>query len=404
MNKPALSYNPLDPTVHADPYPSYRMLQEQGDVVYNDIMKSWLVVGYDAVKQAFNNPHLSSQRVDALLARVPQCPLHTSERALGNLRSWILFEDPPDHSRLRNLVHLAFTPRLIEQLRPKVEELVDHLLAAQTGPEMDLIAALAGPLPVYVIADLLGIPRDDSELLKRCSDQIARLLAQARPTVDDAAEAGSALNELSDYFLELIEQKRAQPQDDLITRLVQTQEASEVLSDEEIVSTCTVLLFGGHETTTNLIGNGTFALIKNPTQWQELRRNPELIPLAVKELLRYDSPVQWLTRVTKEDVEIAGVTIPAKRPVMLMIGAANRDERIFERADRLEVTRKRGRSLSLGQGIHYCLGAALAQLEGEVALRALLRKYSLPVLARPSVNWRAEIGLRGLKELWIQDG
>lgn len=395
-------YNPLDPDVHANPFPAYTSLRGQGDVVFNELLQAWMVVGYNAIREAFSDPRLSSQRVDALLGRVPQCPLKANDDAVANLRSWLLFQDPPKHTKLRDLVHLAFAPRLVQQLRPKVEALVEEFLKGE-AEETDVISTLAGPLPVYVIADLLGLPRGDSTLLKRCSDEIAGLLAQPRPTPEDASQAGAALRELSAYFSELAQQRREDPQDDLITQLVQAKEQEEALSDQEIVSTCTVLLFGGHETTTNLIGNGMLALLNNPAQWARLQEDRSLIPNAVKELLRYDSPVQWITRVATEQVEIAGQAIPAGARVMLVLGSGNRDSRIFAQPDELDVTRAKLRPLSLGHGIHYCLGASLAQLEGEVAFSGLLDKFRQPILAQERLKWRPEMGLRGLEELWVRE-
>jgi unspecific monooxygenase len=305
--------------------------------------------------------------------------------------------DPPDHTRLRRLVSKAFTARLIERLRPRIEQVVQELLADASG-EVDLIRALAYPLPVILISELLGVPAQDRDRFKGWSDALARgldpdfLLPAA-----DIAERDQARLEFAAYFQELSALRRSDPRDDLLSALVAVSDGGDALTEQELLATCILLLVAGHETTVNLIGNGALALLRHPDQLAWLRTHPEAVPAAIEELLRYDPPVQLTLRTALQDTELAGATIKRGELVLLLTGAANRDPTVFEDPDRLDLQRAASGHLSFGLGIHFCLGAPLARLEGEIALAALLRRDI--TLAGGDLAYRDNLVLRGLARL-----
>jgi cytochrome P450 len=317
----------------------------------------------------------------------------------------MLFRDPPDHTRLRGLVSKAFTPRTIEQLRGHIQEIVDRLLdraLAQGG--MDVIEDLAYPLPVTVICEMLGVPVDDHASIRGWSADIARSLDAIGLRIDEGiVERGRvARRALADYFRALVPERRARPQADLLSGLLAAEEQGDKLTEPEVISMCLLLFIAGHETTVNLIGNGTLALLRHPAELARLQREPGLVPNAVEELLRYDSPVQRTARITTEDVEIAGHPIAKGAMVVTALGAANRDPAQFPDPDRLDVARKDPRHISFGYGIHFCLGAPLARVEGQLALGTLLRRAPGLALAEPSPEWRESSVLRGLKRLLVR--
>jgi hypothetical protein len=315
-----------------------------------------------------------------------------------NDRSSMLRMDPPDHTRLRSLVSKAFTPRTVETLRPRIEQIVeDQLDAVAAAGQMDVIRDLAYPLPVTVIAEMLGIPIEDRERFKHWSDEAIRSLGFSNE--DDARRSMQATRELRAYLQPIVEQRRREPREDLISALVAAEEQGDKLSTDEVFSTIILLLVAGNETTTNLIGNGLLALLRNPQQLELLRDDPALIENAVEELLRYDSPVQFTSRIPLEQIEIDGRHIPAGKELLLVLGGANRDPAQYVDPDRLDVTRKEIRHLAFGHGIHFCLGAPLARLESQTALLALVQRFPRMRLAVAEPKRGDNILLRGLAEL-----
>ena len=313
----------------------------------------------------------------------------------------MLHQDQPEHTRLRALVSQAFTPRAIEKLRSRVEQTAEQLLDAVAGqPSFDLIAALAYPLPITIIADLMGVPPQDMDRFKDWSNDLALSVEPFLP--EDAMErVGGAAEELTEYFEAIIAVRRREPRDDLISELLAAEEEGSKLTHDELIKTLILLLVAGNETTRNLIGNGMLALLSNPDQLQRLWDNPDLLNPAVKELLRYDPPVQLDGRVVRQDVEIDGKHIRAGQLVISLIGAANRDPAVFEQPDVLDIGRKGTSHLSFGRGIHYCLGASLAELEGRIAFKTILRRFrSMRLAGEP--KRREQISLRGVEELWVE--
>jgi cytochrome P450 len=314
----------------------------------------------------------------------------------------MLSSDPPEHTRLRNLVSKAFTFKAVESLRPRIQQVVDELLDAVEGKDqMDVIWDLGYPLPVIVIAEMLGVPAAQRDTFKRWSDDIVATLGGPMVTADVQERGRTAAIEMADYFRVVIAERRKHPQEDLLSALVAAEERGDVLSEEELLATCILLLAAGNETTTNLIGNGTLALLRNPDQLRLLREQPEWIESAVEELLRYDGPVQGTARVALEDIEIGGTLIKQGQIAMCMLAAANRDPAQFARPEVLDVTRQENRHIAFGFGIHFCLGAPLARAEGQIAFSTLLRRFPKIMLADEEPPYTGTFILRGLKSLPI---
>jgi cytochrome P450 len=310
----------------------------------------------------------------------------------------MLLLDPPEHTRLRGLVNKAFTPRRVAALAPRIEALVEELLApARRERRMDVMEDLAAPLPAIVIAELLGVPVEDHRRFKHWASELVNALGAGGP-IDSGPRVEKAMAPLLDYLRGVIEARRAEPRDDLIGALIEAQEERDALTDQELLSNSFLLLLAGHETTTNLIGNGLLALLRSPEQWQRLRAEPGRLEHAIEELLRFDSPVQATVRVAKQDLELAGAAIPARAMVVVGLGAANHDPAAFPDPDRLDVCRANVRHLSFGFGGHFCLGAGLARLEARCAFRALLEQAPDVRLAGP-VTRRPNFLLRGLASL-----
>jgi cytochrome P450 len=296
----------------------------------------------------------------------------------------------------------AFTPRVVEGLRPRIQAIVDELLEAVGNVgTMEVVDDLAYPLPVRVICEMLGVPPSDHLRIKQWSSDVARALdmigAPGDPDVLARGQAGH--HALAEYFMALLPERRAHPRDDLLSLLIAAEEQGDKLTEGELLVTCLLLFIAGHETTVNLIGNGLLALLRNPDQLQRLRMNPALLPTAVEELLRYDSPVQRTARIPNTDVEVGGRSIPRGTLVVAAIGAANRDPAHFPDPDRLDIGRADNRHIAFGFGIHYCLGAPLARLEGQIALGTLLRRFPSLALASQVADWRESSTLRGLRTL-----
>jgi pimeloyl-[acyl-carrier protein] synthase len=387
-------FNPMDPEFIADPYPTYHRLRAE-DPVHRSPLGFWVLTRYDDVVAALRDPRLGKAGIEAMVAA-----RYGSAAPVTGLS--MLVRDPPDHTRLRGLVNTAFTPRVVDRLRPHIQQIVDDLLARVEGAHgMDLIADFAYPLPVIVICEMLGVPVEDREDFKAWGLAIARSLdAILLPPDSDVAQRGaSARRALGQYFRGLIAERRGAPRDDLLSSLIAAEAAGDKLSEDELLATCILLLIAGHETTVNLIGNGTLALLRHPAELRRLRDDPSLIQSAVEELLRYDGPVQRSTRILHEDVSFQGTTIPKGDMVLTFIGAADRDPAQFPEPDRLDLARRDNRHIAFGWGIHFCLGAPLARLEGQIAIGTLVRRLPRLALATDRPEFRESVTLRGLQSL-----
>jgi cytochrome P450 len=393
-----LAFDPLDPAFIADPYPLYRRLREEAPI-FKTQQGLWLLTRYDDVALTLRDKRFGKDFAGNIQRRYGTDRMH--EPVLANLAKTMLVLDPPDHTRLRSLVTKAFTARRVADMRPRIAALVDQQLdrVAKKGA-MDVIRDLAHRLPVIVICDMLGIPEDHREAFLVGSNVTGRILEPVPMTREELDHANVATQLGNNYFDQLCDLRRKDPQDDLTTELVKAEEAGDRLSTEELRANIGLLFGAGHETTTNLIGNGLLALHRAPEQWQRLKDDPSLIANAVEELLRFDSSVQMTGRVTNTEVEIGGVTLPANESVIMLLGAANRDPAHYADPDKLDVGRANVRPMSFGGGIHHCLGAQLARLEGELVFAALLER--LPTLELPEKDapaWRHSFTLRGLSRL-----
>lgn len=388
------------PEFRQDPYPLYARMRRE-DPVYRSSQGMWYLTRYADVEAAIRDPRLSSDLERLRRWQVRQTGKDGFDNKLGErLGHSMINTDPPDHTRLRKLVNKAFTPRRAKGLRPRIEGIVDELLddAAAAGPTIDLIGAVAYPLPVTVICELLGVPRSDQGRVRGWSRQILDQPESPLP-LESSERMEQAVEEFLNYLEDLVRRRRAEPGDDLISALIAVQERGDQLSDDELLSTCFLLLIGGHETSVHLIGNGTLSLLRHPDQLRRLQQDPGLIRSAVEELLRYDSPVQMLIRVAVGALEIGGVTLGDGDMVLPMLGAAHRDPDRFADPDLLNLGRADNRHLSFGSGPHFCVGAPLARLEGEIAIGALVRRLPALRLDTDTLEWRSNPELRGLEAL-----
>ena len=386
-----MDFNPLSPEVTANPYPYYAELRNKAPVIWLEPFQSWALSRYADVDFALRNPQIFSSSVftaEALgdLNPVPEVP-------------WILDMNPPDHTRLRKLANKGFAPRLIRALEPRVRAITQELIEAlRSQPEGDLVATLSGPLPTTVIAEMLGVEPERRDDFKVWSDDVVR--ATGRPTDEtERAQIRKSEAELRAYFEQMIERRRTEPGEDVITALVQAEEERDMLSSKEILALAVLLLLAGNETTTNLIGNAVLTLLTHPEELAKVRADRSLVPALVEEVLRYNSPVQVIFRRTAQDVELEGGKIPAGQNVFLLLGSANRDERQFPEPDRFDIARNPQDHVAFGYGIHYCLGAPLARLEGRSALQALLFDCPPFRLAVERVDPIASLIVRGPQTL-----
>lgn len=406
--------SPLDftrPAFRRDPYATYRELRESAPLHYlqGPLSRFWVLTRHADVTAVLRDPRMSVERNLAFLPAAPATAadpetLHPLARALRVLPRVMLFRDPPDHTRLRGLVGRAFTPRMVEALRPRIAALVDELLAPLAdGAPFDVVAGLAEPLPILVIAELLGLPAGDRADLKRWSDDLAVML-DGSIALQHLGKAAQSAVEVLGYLREHLAERRRAPREDLISAMLAARDRDGTLDDDEILATTLLVMGAGHETTTNLIGNATLALLRHPEQLARLGREPALGPLAVEEFLRFDSPVQATSRISRTPLELHGETVPAGEEIALLLGAANRDPEAFAEPDRFDVARGDGRHLSFGSGIHFCLGANLARIEAELAIAGLLARAPrlAPAADDDTLEWRPGWLLRGLVRLPVR--
>ena len=368
-------FNPFLPEHAADPYPGYHRLRASDPVYFSPALRGWILTRHTDVVAVLSDPRFSvDRRQSTVFRRLNAFGSLAPEFAEAITRN-LLMLDPPDHTRLRRLVSRAFTPRMVERLRGRVESLVDELLDAQrSARSMDLIRDFAYPLPVTVIAEMLGVPIANRDRFKSWSDDLVTLLDPLQAT-NGLEPAQRAYFELRDYFRGVFADRRRHPREDLVSALVVDDEQGDALTEPELVSLAMLILGAGHETTTNLIGNAAFALLRNQGERARLQQNPSLINSAVEEFLRYDSPIQTTDRVATEDCRIDGRQVRKGQLVGLVLGAANRDPEQFPDPDRLDISRTPNRHLAFGSGTHQCAGMHLARLEGHVAISRFLARF-----------------------------
>jgi cytochrome P450 len=395
------------PDMLPDPYPTYRRLRETAPVYWSVPLDAWVLTRYDDVDAALRDLRFSSTFGDLGPPAVQEGHADAAgQQALSTLYRFVanslVFSDPPNHTRLRELVAKAFTPRAIEALHGQIQALVDELLGAVAAQhQMDLVPALAYPLPLAVIGGMLGIPRADHERVKGwCDDFLVpfgRDLATLTP--DDRVRVEASSTALVQYARGLVEAARAHPRDDLISGLVQAATAGDKLSEDELFATVVLFIIAGHENLTSLLGVGTLALLRNPDELARPRADPSLWPKAVEELVRYVTPNQFIRRRAKEAVTLGGQTIQPEQGVILVLAAANRDPAHFPDPERLDLTRQAERHLAFGHGFHYCIGAWLARLEAEIAWRTLFERFPTLRLATDHWEYQDNFNVRQLRAL-----
>ncbi|MCU1389824.1 MAG: Cytochrome, partial [Ilumatobacteraceae bacterium] len=386
--------SPFDLDYSVDPYPSLEAVRaKHGQVYYRKVFRQWFVVGHDEALELLRSPSLSvGSAMDVLMEVRPYSQL--SDEARDSFVRWLLFVDPPDHTRLRRLVQRAFTPVTIKAFEPRVRVIADELIAEiadQDAP--DVVRSFTSPLPVFAIGELLGLPSDRWAWLKAASDDITGLVDPLHGFDPDVVNVRVA--ELNAYFTEVIEQRRIEPRDDLISVLVTAADDGEQLDNNELLAMLGFLLFAGHETTTGLIGNSLVALAQHPQQRAMLRDRPELIDNAVEELIRFDTSVQATPRATTAPIRVGDVTIPAGQRVAILWGLVNRDVRRWPDADQLRLDRPDPKPLSFGHGIHHCLGASLARMEMRVAIPAFLAAFGDYRIDPSTTEWKRSLSVRG---------
>lgn len=404
---PATPARPLiDAAFLANPYPAYEALRQAGPINWSEEFfgGAWLLTNHSDVEMVLKDARFSAQRTGAWV--------NDREEERGELRSFqrlfaraLLFLDAPDHTRIRKVLNAGFRPEVIQKLVPHIEQIVTDLLdQAQAGDSFDFIEQVARPLPVHVITRLMGIEDGQREDFMVWSDHLALFIGSPLPTREQARRAQSSLLAMSAYFETLLEHKRCTPGDDLTSRLVQAEARGEIEGGAELLSQCAMLLFAGHETTRHLLGSGVQALLTHPEQCERLRQKPELLPSAVREFLRFDSPVQYTGRRVATDLVLHGRQLRRGDLVLPLIGAASRDSARYLQPDTLDITRSEGPSLAFGVGPHVCLGAALTRIEAEIVFRQVLERWPDLRLLDASPRWGQNPAYRGLVALPLAHG
>lgn len=398
----AFDFRPEAPQFLRDPFPVFRRLREEDPVHWSPRLKAWVLTRYDDVRAVLADSGMSSDRLRPFFAALPGEQAARIANLVRYLTHWMVFRDPPEHTRLRRLAGRVFTLQAMTAMRPVVEARVEALLDRLDGrSEIDFIADFAGPLPALVIMAMLGVPEGELARIKRLSDELALFVGSARLPAEKYAIAERAAKEMAEFFCALIAERRREPRADLLSQLVRLEDRGERLADDELVATCILLLFAGHETTTHHLANGLLALLRFPGELEKLRADPGLAPRAVEELLRYDGPSGALVRIVTRAHAMRGRHLRRGERVFLMLNAANRDPHAWEQPDRLWLERGGPAHLAFGYGPHLCLGFPLARLEGQVALPALLARWREIALAAPEdeIEWLDSMVFRGMKRL-----
>jgi hypothetical protein len=396
---PLSLYHLLDPEILADPYPLYRRLRSEDPVHWDPYLHAWVVTRYADVVSVFQRFSADRTPTPERLASMGMEQLSPIARVMVKQ---MLFLDPPQHSRIRGLAAVAFTPRRVELLRSSIQKIADDLIdGVEAQGEMEIMEALANPLPAIVTAGLLGVPTQDHERLKNWSQDFAEVLGNFQHNPDRAARVLRSLEEMTAYFRNAVQRQASEPTEGLVNALTMAEVDGDRLTEDEVIANVIVTMVGGQETTTNLIGNGLLTLLRHPDELKRLRAEPSLIPSAVEELLRYESPSQHTARLAPADIELGGRLIRKSQAVIAVMGAANRDPERFTDPDRLDLAREDNRHVAFGWAGHFCFGAPLARIEGQIAFATLLRRLPGLRIQPGPITWRQNMGLRGLTALRV---
>jgi hypothetical protein len=399
----ALTFDPAQDDVRRDPFPTYARLQDDDPVHWSPSLRSWVLTRYDDVRQVMLSDAMSPDRLRPFYAKLDGERRELLSEVMRYMSLWMVFRDPPEHTRLRRLVGTVFNLKALEALAPQVTQVVDHLLdQVPTGQPVDWAQAVAMPLPAYVIMDMLKIPYADYPELKAASDELRAFIGSARADGDRYQRARSGAERLARFFRALIHDRRAAPGDDFVSRMITARDEQGTLSEDELVATCMLVLFAGHETTTHLLGNAVQALLTHPEQLQRLRDDPALIDSAVEEFLRYDGPSNAIARVVATEHSLHGKLLKAGDRVFAMANAANRDPRQFSDPQGLDLGRTPNRHLTFGFGTHFCMGAPLARLEAKLCIGRLVQRFDHIERAPGDVDWIDALMMRGVATLPVR--
>ena len=398
-----LDYRPDDPAFLADPFPLFRRMQDEDPCHWSPRLKAWVLTRYEDVRRVCLDKDMSSDRLRPYFATLPPAEAVRIAELMRYLTLWMVFRDAPEHTRLRRLTSRVFHVKSMHAMRPRIEALMQWLFEC-IGPrgEFDFIGEFAGPLPALVIMDMLGVPRVELARVKRLSDDMALFIGSSRMAQEKYDIAEVATREMAEFFRGMIGARRAAPQADLLSELVHLEDAGDRLSDDELVATCILLLFAGHETTTNHIANGLLGLLRFPKEKARLRDDPALAAAAVEELLRYDGPNGAQVRIVQQAHALHGKQLKPGERVFILLNAANRDPRAYADPDRLDISRNGPPHLAFGFGLHICLGFPLARLEGQIALPAVLSRWPGIELAGDRLQWLNSMVFRGMKAMPVQ--
>jgi hypothetical protein len=396
---PLSLYHLLDPDVLADPYPLYRRLRTESPVHWDPYLHAWVVTRYADVVTVL---HRFSAARTPTPEQLDAIGLSSLAPVAALMVRQMLFLDAPAHTRIRSLAAQAFTPRRVAELRRHIQEIADTLLDAVVARgRMDVIQDLAAPLPAIVTAEMLGVPTADHPQLKAWSADFAEVLGNFQHNPDRAARVLRSTEDMLDYFRAAVREQRTRPRPGLVSAMLQAEIDGDRFTEDEVIANCIITMIGGQETTTNLIGNGVLALLRHPDELERLRREPALIGSAIEELLRYESPSQHTARLAPEDTVLGGQQIRRRQAVIAVMAAGNRDPERFPDPDRLDLARPDNRHLAFGWAAHFCFGAPLARLEGQIVVSTLLRRLAALRLETSTLEWRTNLGLRGLTGLPI---
>lgn len=399
----SVDYRPDDPAHLADPFPLYRRMQDEDPCHWSPRLKAWVLTRYEDVRRVCLDKEMSSDRLRPFFASLPPPEAQRIADIVRYLSLWMVFRDPPEHTRLRRLTSKVFHVRSMHAMRPRIESLTAWLFE-QVGErrEFDFIADFAGPLPALVIMDMLGVPREALRDVKRLSDDMALFIGSSRMSAEKYGIAQAATHAMAEFFRGMIDARRVRPQDDLLSELVHLEDEGDRMTDDELVATCILLLFAGHETTTNHIANGLLGLLRFPQELRRLRDDPLLAPAAVEELLRYDGPNGAQVRIVREAQVLHGRELRPGERVFILLNAANRDPRAYADPDRVDLGRDGPPHLAFGFGLHICLGFPLARLEGQIALPAVLARWPHLELVQARLEWLNSMVFRGVTSMPVR--
>jgi cytochrome P450 len=392
----------FDPAFYENPYPAYARLRAERPLDWCRPLRAWTVTRYADISALLRDPRVGSNRPDALLSQIPPDEMPRLKPLLESLQQWVVLNDPPTHTEVRAVLMRGLSPRVLDAMRPRIQTAVDELLASVEGRPIDFVREVALPLPAIVIAELLGVPTADRHRFRDCSRALALLIGSAGRTAAMAERAQESVVALTDYLRTLTAQRRASPGDGFLDALIAEQQTgSEHWHDDRLAAHVISLLFAAHETTANLLGNMLFTLLRHPDELARLRADLTLIPQAVEECVRFESPGHALSRIVRDKLELHGQELVPGDRLLLFVGSANRDPEQFVDPDRFDVTRTESRHVGFGYGIHFCAGATLARMEAQIVLARLLARE--PRLeSEPAPRWQQNLALRGLENLHVQ--